>query len=55
MVTVCCVCQKTKTDDGWIHRRHAHEELLSHGYCPVCAERVLEELRECRQMLARVG
>lgn len=55
MVTVCCICQKTKTEQGWIALRHAQEEMLSHGYCPACAERVLEELKEFRHGLAVAG
>lgn len=51
MVTICCVCHKTKTEKGWEFRPQPETESLSHGYCPVCAEKTLAELRECQAML----
>lgn len=44
MVTVCCVCNKTRTSDGWVQCLLPEHEPASHGYCPVCNEEVLKEL-----------
>ena len=52
MVTICCVCQKTKTEDGWINQPQPLHELPSHGYCPICAQKALEEIREMQAHLA---
>ncbi|MBA3003382.1 MAG: hypothetical protein FP813_05950 [Desulfurivibrio sp.] len=42
MQTVCCVCQKTKSQTGWIHRQAGKEGKISHGYCPDCFHRTME-------------
>lgn len=36
MITVCCVCQKTKRDKGWYITTQAKNVVVSHGYCPDC-------------------
>jgi len=42
MQTVCCVCQKTKSQVGWIKKPARKESLVSHGYCPECFCREME-------------
>lgn len=36
MEVICCVCQKTKKQNGWVKRRINLSKKLSHGYCPQC-------------------
>jgi hypothetical protein len=53
ITTKCCVCHKIRTEAGqWIEQRAASEgEVFSHGYCPECFEKALEELDEDSQSL----
>lgn len=51
MVTICCVCQKTKTEGGWILQSLPKEAVPSHGYCPECAEKAMREIREFQHAL----
>lgn len=50
MVTVCCVCNKSKTNDGWINTNIEESETLSHGYCPHCANQVRKEINEYKRL-----
>lgn len=43
MQTVCCVCQKTKSQAGWIQKQAGKEGRVSHGYCPDCFRRSMEQ------------
>lgn len=49
----CCVCKKIRTGSEWITQEKAEiaEELVSHGYCPKCADEafkaVLSITRSC--------
>ena len=49
----CCVCKRIRTGSEWIAHEKAEleEGLVSHGYCPVCAEEafkaVLSITRSC--------
>jgi len=42
MQTVCCVCQKTKSQAGWIQKQASKEGRVSHGYCPDYFNRTME-------------
>lgn len=42
MQTVCCVCQKTKSQAGWIQEQASNKGRVSHGYCPDCFHRTME-------------
>jgi len=42
MQTVCCVCQKTKSQSGWIQKQASKEGRVSHGYCPDCFHSTME-------------
>lgn len=43
MTTICCICQKTKSPNGWSKNTHP-EGILSHGYCPLCYSKFLNKL-----------
>lgn len=48
MEVQCCVCKRIRKDDHWV--RPARTEAvnaaaMSHGYCPRCASKVLEDIR----------
>jgi hypothetical protein len=43
MQIVCCVCQKTKSQAGWIQGQASKEGRVSHGYCPDCFHRTMEQ------------
>lgn len=47
MKVQCCVCQRVRTPDGWVETRkpNALREHVSHGYCPQCAAKAMDELR----------
>lgn len=45
MERVCCVCHKVKNGVNWMRRPVRRGVLVSHGYCPVCAAKALEEIR----------
>ena len=42
--TICCVCHKTKSLDGWLNTFINRYKTLSHGYCPECFEKTMREL-----------
>jgi hypothetical protein len=45
MVVQCCACQKVRLADGsWVTQDISEETHISHGYCPVCAEKANEEI-----------
>ncbi|HIJ78061.1 MAG: hypothetical protein OEY01_01980 [Desulfobulbaceae bacterium] len=44
MVTVCCVCKKTKNKNRWQKQAIIHGKVLSHGYCPHCYELIINKL-----------
>lgn len=47
MVVQCCVCHRVRQSEGWVEVTPpcGHTEHVSHGYCPHCAERAMEEIR----------
>ncbi|MFH0968880.1 MAG: hypothetical protein V1804_00005 [Patescibacteria group bacterium] len=57
--TVCCDCRKmVKNEEGeWIPGTFIEEEKnLSHGYCPECAEKAMEEMGKfISQLSAKKG
>lgn len=46
MQTMCCVCQKTKSQAGWIQGRAEKKGRVSHGYCPDCFHRIMERAQD---------
>ena len=50
-VTICATCKDIKEDsDKWVHVEHyldndANDVKFSHGYCPMCYELAMAELR----------
>lgn len=42
--TICCVCHKTKSLNGWLEDFIQQYKSLSHGYCPECFEKTMREL-----------
>ena len=43
--TICCVCHKTKNLDGWLDQFIHQYKSLSHGYCPECFEKTMQQLQ----------
>ncbi len=46
MVTVCCICRRTKSEKGWINQLHSEHVELSHGYCPKCYLKTIREIED---------
>ncbi len=46
MTIQCCVCEKVKDDNRWIHRQIDHPKEVSHTYCPHCLEQSLGIMRK---------
>ncbi len=45
MLTVCCVCNRTKQEEEWGMEYLGPASLeVSHGYCPDCFDELMEEL-----------
>ena len=53
ILPICSLCKKIRDDQGdWqqlevYFQQHSQAEF-THGYCPECAERVLQEIRDRR-------
>ena len=49
MVIQCCVCKKVRVNGQWrdVSIRRI-EDMVSHGYCPRCAEAAFAEIRQIR-------
>jgi hypothetical protein len=47
MQVQCCVCKRVRKEDRWVraNRAEALNPSVSHGYCPRCASKVLEDIR----------
>lgn len=48
LIYICCDCRRIKMVDGaWIHPKNVdilmQTQVLSHGYCPKCAQKYLEK------------
>lgn len=50
MVTICCVCNRLKTESGWTEMDFDDTEEVSHGYCPICAIKLRMEIEALRSM-----
>ncbi|RUM35558.1 MAG: hypothetical protein DSY50_04390 [Desulfobulbus sp.] len=47
MLTVCCVCKRTKKQEAWgDYSIESTCESVSHGYCPECFSALMTELSE---------
>ena len=46
MITICCVCRRTKSQQGWIEQFHSEHVELSHGYCPRCYLQTIKKLAD---------
>jgi hypothetical protein len=45
MITICCVCKKTKKNNLWETRPIPNQTHISHGYCPQCFRKVLTDFK----------
>lgn len=44
-VTVqCCMCNRTKIENGWLMQPTEDGHMVSHGYCPECFEKSMREI-----------
>jgi hypothetical protein len=54
ILPICSSCKKIRNDQGYWQRvevyfqQHSQAEF-THGYCPECAEHVLQEIRDRRK------
>ncbi len=61
MRTICCVCQKVKIKNDWqasMSECIVSPTRLSHGFCPECYEKTLEQFQQhldFRKKQARMG
>lgn len=48
IILKCCVCDRIKTDWGWDYQFASFDEdkLFSHGYCPSCYMRIVQEIED---------
>lgn len=47
MLTVCCVCKRTKRQGAWIlEYSEPVGKPVSHGYCPDCFDDLMEKFPE---------
>lgn len=44
MIKVCCVCKRMQSADRWVTATLSEKDMVTHGYCPVCFEVVMEEI-----------
>ena len=49
LIPICCSCKKIRDDKGYWQQiemyMHEHADAeFSHGYCPECAKKALEEI-----------
>jgi len=50
MIIQCCQCKKVKQGETWKEpppQFFLQDKLVSHTYCPACAEQVLHQIRLC--------
>lgn len=45
MQMVCCLCKRTKDEDGWVEKIVSYSKKLSHGYCPECFQKTMTQLK----------
>lgn len=46
MVVQCCVCHRVRGESDWAESPAVLDQTaISHGYCPPCAAKVFEEVR----------
>ena len=47
----CCKCNRFKAGDRWVLKAPPmrKDERVSHGYCPECATKAFEEIRELEE------
>ncbi len=46
MITMCCVCRRTKSGKSCVKKRMAKDAgRTSHGYCPECYQVTMERFR----------
>ncbi|NIA14079.1 MAG: hypothetical protein GWP08_08355 [Nitrospiraceae bacterium] len=47
MIVQCCLCKKVRRGKRWEkpHARELDDKHVSHGYCPVCADKAFTEMR----------
>ena len=44
MLTICCVCNKTKHKNAWVNEPLPEDIIFSHGYCPQCYEKQKQKI-----------
>lgn len=44
MLTICCICNKTKHNSDWVDEPLPEDTILSHGYCPQCYLKQMKEI-----------
>ena len=44
MTRICCVCKKSEFEGQWKRMPAGAVHKMSHGYCPLCYEIVMDEI-----------
>ncbi|GEM_PF-3331971 len=58
VIPICAYCKKIRTDKGYWERveeyfsKHTHAKF-THGVCPTCKEKLLEEIKEIKKEIQK--
>lgn len=57
LLPICCVCNKIRDDKNYWHRVESYiaqrtDAQFSHGYCPACLEKALQEVAQAKAQRA---
>jgi len=55
MAVQCCVCNRTKQENGWLIVPTTEGVLISHGYCPHCFKKSMRELEHTSNVKMRAN
>lgn len=55
MLVRCCVCERVKADDRWVHGSDSEDPMVTHTYCPKCHQQVKLEIDQWVQKMAGRG
>ena len=45
MITICCICRKTKKDSRWKKQPIVSDNEVSHGFCPDCFTMIIKKIK----------
>jgi hypothetical protein len=62
LLRMCCECKKINIDENWVGKEQypnyqskidSFGEKITHGYCPVCFETTMKEIKELKKNKCR--